>query len=169
MKLFARLMLVFFSVLAVSCQSLFGGDDFGQGHDWIVPRPAAELHFTILDEQNTPLAGATGWLLFGGEKLDSADRLPTYDPVNGMQSDVSGQIIVQYLGESGGGYEVPSNASGPPKLTFQVESPDGKTMTIDLDVLLYRSVNYVGETSVEYEDTTIKLHIIEQTITFGAE
>ena len=151
-------------MILLNCCQGWGSSGFDEGHEWIVPRPAAEIHLHIVDGDQEPIPDATVWIYLGNEKIGTTARFIAYDIDKGQPGDRSGNVTLTYLGEEGGGYEVPLNTKGPPKLKAHIEAPGYEERVIDLDELLFVATYRVGETDVEYEGETIQMVIIEHDI-----
>jgi hypothetical protein len=135
-----------------------------QGHAWIVPRPAAEIRLTILDAAAERVPGVAGILLFGGEPLQEAERFVDYNPEVGVISDSDGEIVIRYLGETGGGYEVPFDAPDLPHLELELTGPDGQRLVVDLDNYLYRLEFDIGEINYDHNGKMIAMKIVAASI-----
>jgi hypothetical protein len=163
MARYFTLILLLFTLPLIGCEKNHG---FGEGHEWVLPRPAAELRLTVLNANQQPLSNAILWLLYGGEKIQVPDRLLDYDPATGLETDAGGRAFIRYLGETGGGFEVPLGAPARPKFELLVEAPSGESRLLDLDAWLFRSHFHSGEVSVLHDGRPVKLIVIEQSISF---
>jgi hypothetical protein len=162
MRSIIGLLFVISGLAFVGCQS----SGFDDGHEWIVPRPATEIQLSVLDATNEPLSGAVAWVLFGDQTINSAESFINYDPVKGYVSDAAGQIVIQYLGEPDGGYEVPLNAPAQPKLELRIEHPNGTELVFNLDTVLFGSGNRLGDTTLEHNGKSVAAKQIAYSIAF---
>ena len=138
-----------------------------QGHDWIVPRPAAEIRLTILDSTGQRVPDTIGILHFGGEPVQDVARFVDYNPDTDYISDSGGKIVIRYLGETGGGYEVHSNAVLP-ELELELTSPYGQQQTVDIGTYLYRLDADIGETTYDHDGEIINMKIVADSIILNA-
>ena len=157
------------ALLSSSCQRQEARTRLDEGHKWIMPRPAAEIHLVIIDVSNRPVKDATVWIYLGGQKIQTSDRLIGYDVQSGMRGDGSGEVILRYLGAEGGGYEVSMNASGPPKMKAQIEAQGYRSKEIDLDDVLFATTYRIGDTEMAYQGKNIKMAVVKYTVVLEEE
>lgn len=164
-----RTVLLFFLclVLAACPSSPRGG--FEEGHEWIMPRPAAEIHLSVVDSSGAPVPSPILWVYWGEEKYKDDGGFVGYNVQSGLSGDDSGEITVAYLGEIGGGYEVPMNAPSPPQHRLVVEAPGYKPTSINLDDLLFLQEFRTGKTSVVVEERTIEMIVVSYRVTLERE
>jgi len=151
-------------MLLVSCDSLGADNGFDEGHEWIMPRPAAEIHIRIFNIENEPVTNAKVWVYLEDERTEIPEGFIDYDGETGWESDGSGEVILQYLGEKGGAYEVPMNSEGPPQMKADIEAQGYLSRVINLDELLFLTRYRIGKTELEYESEKIELVVIEHEV-----
>lgn len=144
-------------------------DSFDEGHEWIFPRPAAEIHLSVVDADGTPVSNPILWAYLGDDKYTDDGGFMGYDPQTGFTGDASDEIIVHYLGESGGGYEVPMNAPSPPQHRLVVEAPGYTPASISLDELLFLQKYRTDKTSVIVGDATIEMVVVAYRVALEKE
>ncbi len=152
----ALLLLLTFAVAACAT----GRSDFEEGHEWIMPRPAAEIRLSVTDADGAPIPNAILWAYLGNERYVTDGSFVNYDPLTGRASDESGEIVAHYLGEEGGGYEVPMNAPSPPQHRLVVEAPGYTTASVNLDDLLFVQTHRTGKTSLTVGDATVEMVVV---------
>ncbi len=148
-------------LLSSSCQWWGANDGFDEGHEWIMPRPAAEIHLLVVNSENEPVQGAMAWIYLGDQKVQTTERFLNYNGTQGVQGDDSGEVILYFLGDEGGGYEVPLNAPGPPEMKVKVEAQGYTSSLINLDDLLFLPEYRVGHSEMEYNGEKIEMAVIE--------
>ena len=151
-------------MLLAGCDCLGAGNDFDEGHEWIMPRPAAEIHIEILNTENEPVTNAKVWVYLEDERTEIPEGFINYDGKTGWESDGSGKVILQYLGEKGGAYEVPMNSEGPPQMKADIEAQGYSSRVISMDELLYRRKYRIGTKELEYGSEKIELVVIEHRV-----
>ncbi len=149
-------------VLSVAGCKFDPGSD--EGRVWIMPRPAAEIRLTVVNTAGQPVADAQIWLYRGDEKLTAADRFVAYNEETGWRTDGSGVAVIQYSGETGGGYEIPYDASLPANLSARIEAAGYLMADVDLDALLFGSEYRNGTTTLSYQGETLEVPVVEKTI-----
>lgn len=164
-----RALLLFCLFLTAACTPLGQGRGFDQGHEWIVPRPAAQIHLRVTDIAGTPIPYPVLWLYRGNEKYTSDGGFVGYDPLSGVTGNKNGGIIASYLGEGGGGYEVPMNAPSPPAHRLVIEAPGYAPASVDLDTLLFTQTNRTGKTDFSADGRTIQMIVVFQQVRLEAE
>lgn len=145
-------------LLLAACQEKKGS--FDEGHEWIFPRPAAEIHLAVVDAQGAPIPHPLLRLYVNGAPYASDGGFIGYDPAAGVVGDEAGEIVVHYLGEEGGGYEIPMNSPGPPRHRLHIEAPGYVPATLDLDALVFVSKYKTGETTLEIEGETVEMIVV---------
>jgi len=161
MRLFKIILLPLLLILLSSCGSLGLGKG---GHEWIFPRPAAEIHLKIRNDENQPITNAKIWIYLGNDRTQVPEGLINYAEAAGKQSDDAGEIILQYLGEKGGGYEIPMNSEGPPRMYGEIEADGYESQVINIDELLFGTQYQTGKTDVEYGGKKIELVVTEREV-----
>ncbi len=148
-------------VLSNGCQRWGDNSGFDDGHEWIMPRPASEIHLLIVDEENQPIGDATIWIYLGDQTIQTVDRFVNYDPENGNQSDSSGEVILYFLGDEGGGYEILMDSPGPPSIKVQIEASGYKNSIINIDNIVFVSKYRTGQTEKEFDGELVEMNIVE--------
>jgi len=165
----ARTALLLLLCLAlVACQTSPRGG-FDEGHAWIMPRPAAEVHLSVVDTDGVPVPNPILWAYRGEEKYTSDGGFVGYDPLAGLVGDGSGDVVAQYVGEIGGGYEVPMNAPTPPQHRLVIEAPGYTPASINLDDLLFLQKHRTGKTAVVVGGATIEMVVVAYRVALEKE
>ncbi len=164
-------MLIFFLLVIPlsSCKLFNSRDNFDGGHEWIVPRPAAEIYLLAINENDQPVDSFTLWVLLDDKKIQSEDRFLSYDVVNGFQNQSPGELVLTYLGEVGGGHEILMDAPGPPIMRALIESQGYESITISLDELLFVSKYRIGKSEKELNGEVFELNVVEYQIVLVKE
>ena len=165
-RVITTLLLLF---LSTHCRQGGATSGFDAGHEWIMPRPAAEIHLVVVDAKKKPVEEVTAWIYFGDQKVKNADRFIDYDLQDGIRGSSSGEVILHYLGEGGGGYEVPLDAATPPKLGVWIEASGYKHNIVNLDDILFTSKYRTGKREIEYKGKTIEMVVVEYVVTLEEE
>jgi hypothetical protein len=165
MRLYVLPVVALVVLLVTGCAFQQGGDDFDQGHEWIVPRPAAEIHLSVVDAKGALVPQPILWAYQGEEKYATDGGFVGYDPLTGLAGDEDGEIVVQYLGEGGGGYEVPMNAPGPPAHRLVIDASGYTPASVDLDTLVFVQKYRTGKTSLTIGDETVEMIVLADSVT----
>lgn len=144
-------------------------DSFDEGHEWIFPRRAAEIHLAVVDAEGAPIPHPLLRLYVNGDPYESDGGFIGYDPAAGVLGDAAGEIVVHYLGEEGGGYEIPMNSPGPPRHRLRIEAPGYVPATLDLDALVFVSKYRTGETTLELAGESVEMIVVADRVVLEQE
>ena len=162
--LYKIILLPIWLILLSSCGRAGVDKGFDEGHEWIVPRPAAEIRIKIRNDENQPITNAKIWIYLGNERTQVPEGLIDYVEEVGRQSNDAGEVMLQYLGEKGGGYEQPMDSAGPPQMYGKIEADGYESQVISIDELLFRTQYRTGKIEVEYDGEKIELVVIEHEV-----
>lgn len=161
-----RILLVFvlMALLGAGCFGPPPADDFSAGHEWIVPRPAAQIHLSVVDSQGQPVNFPLLWATVDDEKYTTDGGFVGYDPRTGYRGDAAGRFVIAYLGEKGGGYEAPMG-SRQPRHRLLVEGEGFRPASVDLDSLLFVQSHRRGTTTGSFGGQEIVMISVSYTVT----
>ncbi|MFK7803522.1 MAG: hypothetical protein AB8G95_17940 [Anaerolineae bacterium] len=169
MKRFVPFALIALYILTVGCSSntnggVFNDGGFEDGHEWIMPNPPAEFNLSVQDSNSQPIADATFYIYLDDAKLEQIQDFIDYDAEIGYLTDESGVAKIIYLGDQGGGYEVPLGSSGPAELFLVAEAAGYEPQRLSVIDYLFRSDHQTGREEREIAGQTLELRVVEDTI-----
>lgn len=140
------------------------GDGFDGGHEWIIPNPPAEFNLSIVDNNGQPISDAVVTIYLDDIKLEQNQDFINYDGAVGYSAGEIGVVTIVYLGDQGGGYEVPLDSSGPAELFLVTEAAGYEPQKSSVVNYLFSNKHITGTKAFDFDDRSFELSIIEDTI-----